>query len=58
MLATPNRLRGYYGAAIAADQSGDKAKALSYYRRLAQLTAKADTDRVEVRATRQYLAQH
>ena len=56
MLATPNRLRGFYGAAQAAEQSGDKTKAMAYYRKLSVLTAKADSDRPEIRAARAYVA--
>lgn len=56
MPATPNRLRGYYGAAQAAEQSGDKTKAIAYYRKLSVLTAKADSDRPEIRAARAHIA--
>jgi len=57
MLAMPNRLRGLSGAAQAAEQSGDKTKAMAYYRKLNVLTAKADSDRPEIRAARAYVAQ-
>jgi hypothetical protein len=57
MLAMPNRLRGFSGAAQAAEQSGDKTKAMAYYRKLNVLTAKADSDRPEIRSARAYVAQ-
>lgn len=34
----PNRFRGFYGAAVAAEKSGDKAKAKLYYSKLAELS--------------------
>jgi len=49
MKAAPERLRGYYGAAKAADAGGDKAKAAGYYRKLAQLTRNADGERGEIK---------
>jgi tetratricopeptide (TPR) repeat protein len=50
------RLRGYYGAAQAADASGDKVKARAYYAELVRLTQNADTERPELRTARQALA--
>jgi tetratricopeptide (TPR) repeat protein len=38
----PNRFRGYYGAALAAQRSGDMAKARDYFARLQSLAAKGD----------------
>ncbi len=38
----PNRFRGYYGAALAASQSGDTARAKTYFAKLAQLGARGD----------------
>jgi hypothetical protein len=56
-LATaPNRFRGLYGAAKAADASHDPAKAKSYFHKLAQLAGKADTARPELAETSAYLA--
>jgi hypothetical protein len=52
----PNRLRGYYGVARAADLSGDKAKARTAYGQLVTLTARADTERSEVTQAKAYLA--
>src|SRR5215813_10772850 len=50
------RLRGFYGAAKAAEASGDKEKATAYYTELVRLTKNADTDRPEIRAAKQALA--
>ena len=56
MKAAPERLRGFYGAAKAADAAGDTKKATGYFRRLAQLTRNADSERVELQEMKQYLA--
>jgi tetratricopeptide (TPR) repeat protein len=53
----PNRLRGLYGAAEAAAQSGDRAKAKSYYAKLVALTEKGDGSRPELKQARGFLAQ-
>jgi tetratricopeptide (TPR) repeat protein len=52
----PNRLAGLYGAARAAEQAGDAAKARTYYGRIVALGQKADAGRPEVAAARAYLA--
>jgi len=52
----PMRLRGFYGAAKAADASGDAKKARDYFVKLANLTRKADSDRPELREVKQRLA--
>jgi tetratricopeptide (TPR) repeat protein len=52
----PERLRGMYGAARAAEMSGDSARAKSYYARLVQMTAKGDP-RPELAQARKVLAQ-
>lgn len=44
----PNRFRGLYGAARAADASGERAKATDYARRLLEMTKAADTPRPEL----------
>ena len=49
MKAAPERLRGYYGAAKAAEATGDKAKANGYYAKLAQLTRNGDGTRAELK---------
>jgi tetratricopeptide (TPR) repeat protein len=54
--ATPNRLRGLYGAAKAAEAAGQPEKAGDYFRKLAELTKNADTDRPEIREVKAFLA--
>jgi len=56
MKNAPNRLRGYYGAATAAQDSGQAKKAGAYYKQLARLTRAADGDRPEIVELKQYLA--
>jgi tetratricopeptide (TPR) repeat protein len=56
MKAAPNRLRGYYGAAKAADAAGQTKKAAGYFQSLARLTREADSDRVELRELKEWLA--
>ena len=51
----PMRLRGFYGAAKAAEASGDTKKARDYYAKLASLTRNADSDRPELREVKQRL---
>lgn len=51
----PNRLRGYYGAGLAAAQAGEQAKAKQYFGRLVQMTGKGEP-RPEVDAARAWLA--
>jgi tetratricopeptide (TPR) repeat protein len=52
----PMRLRGFYGAAKAAEASGDAKKAREYFEKLARLTRYADGDRPELREAKQRLA--
>ena len=52
----PNRFRGLYGAARAAEAAGDSANAEVYYRRLIELVAHADAVRPEVQRARDYLS--
>ncbi len=56
MKSAPNRLRGYYGAAKAAEAAGQGKKAAGYFNQLARLTQGADGDRSELREMKQYLA--
>ena len=56
MRAAPMRLRGFYGAAKAAEAVDDKKKAAVYFSQFARLTRAADGDRAEVREVRQHLA--
>jgi len=55
MKKEPNRFRGTYGAARAAELAGNRAKATTYYRRLIDTAADADTDRPELVAARTFL---
>ena len=52
----PMRLRGFYGAAKAAEAAGDAKKAREYFEKLARLTRYADGDRPELREAKQRLA--
>jgi tetratricopeptide (TPR) repeat protein len=54
--AEPNRFRGLYGAARAAELLGDREQAHTYYTTLLQLAAQADTDRPELQQARAFLA--
>jgi predicted Zn-dependent protease len=51
----PGRFRGLYGAAQAAEQSGDKENASRYYAKLAGQTAKATGSREELNHVREFL---
>ena len=51
----PNRFRGLYGAASAAEKAGDTAKAKSYYAKLAALARQGDS-RPELQQAKRYLA--
>ena len=51
----PNRFRGLYGAAQAAQQAGDAAKARRYYAQLVKLAGKGDA-RPELLTAKKYLA--
>jgi tetratricopeptide (TPR) repeat protein len=52
-----NRLRGYYGAARAAELAGDHAKARTYYERVVDLTRNADSERQEIARARNFFSQ-
>src|SRR5262245_4209676 len=52
----PNRYRGLYGAARAAQASGDQEKAASYFAKLVTLSKNADTDRPEISQAKTFLA--
>ena len=53
----PGRLRSLYGAAVAAERTGDKARARGYYQRIAEMT-KGATEREELRSVTSWLAQN
>jgi tetratricopeptide (TPR) repeat protein len=52
----PNRYRGLYGAARAAEASGDRQKAETYFAKFVAVSAKADTDRAEIAQAKTFLA--
>jgi hypothetical protein len=52
----PNRLRGYAGAAAAAEAAGDRDKARQHYAKLVELTREADTPLPEIARAKTYLA--
>jgi tetratricopeptide (TPR) repeat protein len=56
MQREPNRFRGYYGAALAAEMAGDAKSARKYYTRLLHVAGKGD-ERAELTLARNYLAQ-
>jgi hypothetical protein len=53
----PNRFRGLYGAALAAEASGDRTRARVHYEKLAAMTAQSKSARPELGRVRQVLAQ-
>ena len=55
MRVEPNRFRGLYGAARAAELSGDRTKARTYYSQLVTLGEKADGERPELRQAKTFL---
>ena len=57
LVSTPNRLRGLYGAAKAAKAANQPEKAATYFRKLAEMTKDADSDRVEISEARSSLMQ-
>jgi tetratricopeptide (TPR) repeat protein len=54
MHSAPERMRGFYGAAKAAQALGDNEKADAYFRRLVRLARDAEGDRAEIREARQF----
>jgi tetratricopeptide (TPR) repeat protein len=52
----PGRFRGLYGAARAAEQTGDNERATRYYTKLAAQTAKASGSRNELNHVREFLS--
>ena len=53
----PNRYRGLYGAARAAEMAGDRQKAAGYFEKLVALATKADTPRPEIARAKAFLGQ-
>lgn len=56
LLVSPNRFNGLYGAAKAAELSGDRAKAATFYAKLTALGERSDNQRPELQAARVFLA--
>jgi tetratricopeptide (TPR) repeat protein len=52
----PNRFRGYYGAAKAAERLGDQKKARNYYEKLVELCKQGDAERPELVEAKAFLA--
>jgi hypothetical protein len=52
----PDRFRALWGAARAAELSGDRARARAYYGRLLTVAEKADTERPEIRQAKAFVA--
>jgi tetratricopeptide (TPR) repeat protein len=53
-----NRYRGLYGAAKAAQRSGNKQKTRDYFEKLVELCSHADTDRPELAEAKKFLARN
>ena len=53
----PNRFRGIYGAARAAEAAGDRQKATGYFEKLVALASKGDTPRAELVRAKSFLGQ-
>jgi tetratricopeptide (TPR) repeat protein len=56
LASDPNRFRSVFGAAQAAERSGDLAKARGYYESVTALASKADTQRPELHIAEAFLA--
>ena len=54
----PNRLGAYAGAAMAAEESGESAKALEYYGKVIAIAEGADKDRAEVADAHAFMQKH
>jgi tetratricopeptide (TPR) repeat protein len=54
--ATPNRYRGIYGAALAAETAGERRTAADYFGKLVALSRNADTVRPELARAKTFLA--
>src|SRR5207244_1503611 len=55
MKKEPNRFRGLYGGAKAAESAGDRAKARTYYTKLLDVAKEADTERPELHQAKAFL---
>jgi tetratricopeptide (TPR) repeat protein len=57
LVNTPNRYRGIYGAAVAAQAAGDRPAAAEYFTKLVTLAKSADAERPELARARAFLAE-
>jgi len=55
---SPNRFNSLYGAGRAAELTGNSGKAKSYYSKLVQLTAKADSGIPGIKQAKMFLSKH
>ena len=55
MKKEPNRFRGIYGGARAAEAIGDRGKAAAYYKKLLEVAKDADTERPELQHAKTYV---
>ncbi len=55
---SPNRFNSLYGAGLAAERAGNLEKAKSYYSKLLQLSANADSDRPRIKQAKLFLAKN
>jgi tetratricopeptide (TPR) repeat protein len=55
MKKEPNRFRGLFGAARAAEAAGDKGKATTYYKQLLELAKEADAERAEIAQAKKFV---
>ncbi len=53
---SPNRFNSLYGAGRAAELAGNSQKAKSYYSKLLQISARADSSRPEIEQAKKFLA--
>lgn len=58
LATSPNRFRSLYGAAHAAERTGDEEKAQDYYGRLVDVASSAEGERPALARARRYLAQN
>jgi tetratricopeptide (TPR) repeat protein len=54
----PNRFNGVYGAAIAAEQSGNKEKAMAYFKALLTLSENSNSDRLEIVEAKMFIEKY
>jgi high-affinity K+ transport system ATPase subunit B len=52
----PNRFRGLYGTALAAEASGDRQKAAAYFAKLVAMTKDGNNARPELARAKAYVA--